>query len=177
MSASASRSARCTIYIRGRRTTDTVHHKQLEAFFDLPGAVRDAVHDIGLRRHRQHWHAGRRERGPRELHRAAVFGAGTRHDGGVVQSGAFATPAAYTFGNLDATPSTGPACRRWTSALVRTFAFTERLHYRASRRGVQRAEPFQLGHAQSFREHAPIRHHHGSHHSRARFQLSARLSF
>ena len=66
---------------------DTVHHTQLEALLDLSGAVRHAVHDIGLRRHRQHWHSGRRERDSRELHRTAGFRRGHRHHGRVVQSG------------------------------------------------------------------------------------------
>jgi len=57
-----------------------------------------------------------------------VFGAGTGTTAAWFKPGAFATPAAYTFGNLGRNTVYGPGMQTLDVALVRTFAFTERLH-------------------------------------------------
>ena len=57
-----------------------------------------------------------------------VFGAGTGTTAEWFNPDAFATPAAYTFGNLGRNTVYGPGMQTADVALVRTFAFTERLH-------------------------------------------------
>ena len=46
-----------------------------------------------------------------------------------------------------------------------------------SRRGLQRAEPFELGYAEPLRQYAAIRHHHGSFHARPRVPVERKALF
>jgi hypothetical protein len=57
-----------------------------------------------------------------------VFGSGTGTTAAWFNPGAFATPAAYTFGNLGRNTVYGPGMQTADVALERSFAITERLH-------------------------------------------------
>ena len=56
-----------------------------------------------------------------------VFGAGTRTTAEWFNPASFATPAAYTFGNLGRNTVYGPGMQTMDLALVRSFALAERL--------------------------------------------------
>ena len=58
----------------------------------------------------------------------SVFGAGTGNTAAWFNPDAFATPAAYTFGNLGRNTVYGPGMQTVDVALVRSFAITERVH-------------------------------------------------
>jgi hypothetical protein len=57
-----------------------------------------------------------------------VFGSGTRTTAGWFNPAAFATPAAYAFGNAGRNTIYGPAMETMDVALVRSFAIREMLH-------------------------------------------------
>jgi len=104
---------------------DTVPHPQLEALDDLSSAVRNAVHDIGVRRHREHRHSDRRERDPRELHGQPVFGAGT----GTTASGSIRMPSPLP-PHIRSQPGTQHRLRAWHANSGRRAGSHLRLHER-----------------------------------------------
>jgi len=57
-----------------------------------------------------------------------VFGPGTRNTSQWFNPGAFATPAAFTFGNVGRNTVYGPGMQTMDIALARSFAIAERLH-------------------------------------------------
>jgi hypothetical protein len=59
---------------------------------------------------------------------APVFGAGTRNAGTWFNPAAFATPSAYTFGNVGRNSVIGPGTESVDLSVVRTFALREALH-------------------------------------------------
>ena len=58
-----------------------------------------------------------------------VFGPGTRTPAEWFDPAAFATPAAYTFGNAGRNSIYGPPLQTLDFALVRNFRLTEKLHF------------------------------------------------
>jgi hypothetical protein len=60
---------------------------------------------------------------------APVFGPGTRTTDQWFNPAAFATPAAYTFGNAGRNSVYGPPLQTMDLALVRTFRLTEKLNF------------------------------------------------
>ena len=58
-----------------------------------------------------------------------VFGPDTRNTNRWFNTAAFATPAAFTFGNVGRNTVYGPGMQSMDLALVRTFVVTERLRF------------------------------------------------
>jgi len=58
-----------------------------------------------------------------------VFGAGTRTDAEWFNTAAFATPAAFTFGNAGRNSVYGPGMQTMDIAMARAFPITERVHF------------------------------------------------
>jgi len=57
-----------------------------------------------------------------------VFGPGSQTTGQWLNPAAFATPAAFTFGNVGRNTVTGPGMQTMDIALVRSFTLSERMH-------------------------------------------------
>ncbi len=75
---------------------------------------------------------------------------------------AFATPAAYTYGNVGRNSVYGPGMQTLDLGLVRAFHLTERIVARDTRGVLQCPESHQPGHAQSVCEYGQLRQHHRS---------------
>jgi hypothetical protein len=106
-----------------------------------------------------------------------IFGPGTRTANGWFNPAAFATPPAYTFGNVGRNSVYGPPLRTLDLAVVRSFTLTERTAFEFRGEAFNALNMFNLGTPNRFVNTpqfgtitmpiTPVRE----------FQLSARLAF
>ncbi len=73
---------------------------------------------------------------------------------------AFATPAAYTFGDVGRNSVYGPGLQTLDLAFVRDFNSDGAGEVPVPRGVLQRSEPYESRNARSLREYAAVRHHH-----------------
>ena len=92
----------------GGAQVDPCAHAQLAALDALSGAERVPVHDLGVRGHGKCRDGSGRESDPRELHRSAGVRIRNPNHESWFNPAAFATPAAYTFGNVGRNTVYGP---------------------------------------------------------------------
>ena len=91
-----------------------------------------------------------------------VFGPGTRTADRWFNPAAFATPAAFTFGNVGRNTVYGPGLQTLDMALAPRVRLDRTTPVPVPRRVFQRAQPHESRHAKPLRQHAAVRHHHRS---------------
>ena len=89
-----------------------------------------------------------------------IFGPGTHTADKWFNPAAFATPPAFTFGDVGRNSVYGPPLQTLDLALARSFPPRGRAQPPVPRRSLQRTEQSESRHAEPFREHAAVRHHH-----------------
>ncbi len=97
-----------------------------------------------------------------------VFGPGTHTAAKWFNPAAFATPAAFTFGNVGRNSVYGPPLQTLDVALVRAFRFGERTSFQFRGEAFNVLNKVESRYAQSICEHAAVRHHHHGYDTRPR---------